>query len=369
MRLFLVFFIQAYLYAAFVPLENIDVGAVAASPGGTITQLYPNVYTATKTLPYYETDGSIQNADTLHFVLQKLTFDSLFPLYDYVNLQNEALDRGDVAVPGAVITIAKEAMQRFTYSLNLLFTSSQAVLDEFNAGTPELPTAQLTAWRDQFAYCNETRDPDAITSLNSILSSSIYDIWITYCTRQDPSVTWPIDYNTQAEMLLTSIADSTSPFDTHLGMSRNCRIFYAGTQPHPNLSIQISGFAMAAQAYGSAKSYMLTRAVPNNALTVNAYLTSKGLAGAINYPADMQASADQSDPNSLYATYPLNNLDANNWLILPRGGVTPVSFTKPRWFPFSGRQAIEEHFYLSNIFDNILAVDAAAATAYWNAAY
>lgn len=371
MRFFLVFFVQAYLYAAFVPLENVDTKGVAASTGSPVTQLYPNVFTATKTLPYYETDGTIQHADTVHFVFEKLTFDHLFNLYDYVNLQNQALDRGAVVVPKAVITIAKEAMQRFTYSLDLLFSSNQDVLDQLNASTPDAPTTQLTTWRDLFAYCNDTRDPDSITNLNSILSSSVYDIWVAYCTRKDPSVTWPIDYNTQAEMLLTLTADSTCPFDTHLGISRNCEIFYANTKPHVNLSVQVSGFAIlaSAQTYGFSKNYMLTRAVPSNVSVVSTYLTNKGLTGAINYPADMQSSTNQSDPNSLYATYPLNNLDKTNWLILPRGASNPVGFTRPRWFPFTTNQAFEEHFYLSNIFDNTLAIDAAAFATYWNSAY
>src|SRR5690606_3728041 len=97
------------LWAAFVPLENIDPNGVAASAGSIVTQLYPDVYTASKTLPHYEADGSIKNADTLHFVYEKLNFDNLFRLYDYVNLQNEALDSGSVAVPAPVIAVAKEA--------------------------------------------------------------------------------------------------------------------------------------------------------------------------------------------------------------------------------------------------------------------
>jgi hypothetical protein len=371
MKLFLVFFMQAYLHAAFVPLENVDVGGVAASSGSIITQLHPNVYTATKTLPYYETNGSIQNADTLHFVFEKVTFENVFSMYDYVNSQNNALDRGDVSVPVAVQLIAKQATEPVTHSLNLLFFSSQDVLDEFDAGTEENPTAQLTSWRSDFTYCFESRDSGTMTSLNSVLASSVYDVWIAYCTRQDPSVTWPIDYNTQAEMVLTLLADNTSPFDTHIGMSRNCNIFYTATKPHPNLSVQISSFAMAAsaQAYGAAKNYMLTRAVPSNASVVNAYFVSKGLNSSISYPADMQASTDQSDPDSLYATYPLNNLDTNNWLILPRGETVPVSFTRPRWFPFQTKTANEQHFHLTNIFDQMLAVDAAAFISYWNAAY
>lgn len=369
----LIVIVPANLWAAFVPIENIDPGGVAASAGGAVTQLYPNVFTASKTLPYYEADGSIKNADTLHFVCEKLDFGNLFRLYDYVNEQNQALDRGDVAVPGAVIAVAKEAMRRFTYSLDLVFLSSQAVLDEFDKGTPEEPTAQLTKWRDDFEYCNETRDSSAITSLNYILSSSVFDIWVAYCTREDPSVTWPIDYNTQAEMLLTFMGSSSCPFDTHLGVSRNCRIFYADARPHINLSIQIGGFAMlaSAQAYGAPKNYMITRAVSSNAKALMAYFESKGITGAINYPADMQASADQSDPDTLYATYPLNNLDDNNWLLLPRGETIPVSFPRPRWFPVGDRDSrkVSEHFYLNNIFDRTLAVYAAAFADYWNAAY
>ena len=297
----------------------------------------------------------------------------MFRLYDYVNEQSQALDRGDVNVPGAVIAVAKEAMRRFSYSLDLLFLSSQAVLDEFDAGTPDNPTAQLTTWRDDFTYCNETRDSSAITSLNSILSSSVFDIWVAYCTREDPSVTWPIDYNTQAEMLLALMGGSSCPFDTHLGVSRNCRIFYADANPHINLSIQIGGFAMlaSAQAYGAPKNYMITRAVSSNAKALMAYFESKGITGAINYPADMQASADQSDPDTLYATYPLNNLDTDNWGILPKGEKNPVSFPRPRWFPVgpSESRAHCEHFYLCDIFDRTLAVDAAAFANYWNAAY
>lgn len=371
--IFLAIILPTNLWSAFVPLENIDPGAVAASAGSIVTQLHPNVFTATKTLPYYENDGTIQNADTLHFVFEKLSFDNVFRLFDYVNEQNKTLDRGDVSVPGAVQLIAKAAMHRFAYSLDLLFLSSQDVLDEFDAGTPEAPTAQLTTWRDDFTYCNETRDSTAITSLNSILSSSVFDVWVAYCTREDPSVTWPINYNTQAEMLMALMGGSSCPFDTHLGVSRNCRIFYANTNPHINLSIQLSGFSAvaSAMAYGAPKNYMITRAVPSNAQVVMTYFATHGVTGATNYPADMRSSADQSDPDSLYATYPLNNLDDNNWLLLPRGEINPVNFTRPRWFPVGDRdsRAVSEHFYLTDIFDRILAVDAAAFANYWNAAY
>lgn len=371
MRLFLVFFMQAYLYAAFVPLENIDAGAVAASRGSVIKQLHPNVFVGNKTLPYYETDKSIKNADTLHFVCEKINFDNLFKLHDYVNLQNEALDRGDVDVPKIIQLIAKEALDRFTHSLNSVFLSSQEVLDEFDAVTPEGPTAQLTKLLDDLSYCNDTRDSGAITSLNSILDSSVYDVWIAYGTRQDPNTTWPIDYNNNAEMLMTFMGSATCPFDTQLGFSRNCRIFYASAMPHINLSVQLSGFAMSASemAYGTPKNYMITQGVPSNAKALMAYFESKGMKGSVYYPADMRSSADQSDPDSLYATRPLNNLDDKNWLIIPQGEATPISFQRPRWFPVDSQTAYEQHFYLTNAFDQILAVDALSFINYWNTDY